>query len=247
ARAVACSGKRLRSLRLLREQRGVCQRSEPARFPPVIPGPDGKDDDGNDSQRCRRLEPRFQPARLANPVEVDHGLRSVGALRAAAGSTHTSPLTDAPSAAAKLPVLSDPVSTPVGRISTRVAADRLPRTVPPITMASPLMLASTSAPSDTTTRPVTLISPSNRPAIWKSPSPLTSPRKDRRALRRAPWRGSGACASGSGARGETTPPPPPRPPRRRGGAHPPPGGAGPSPPPPPPPPPRPPPPPAAGP
>ena len=65
----------------------------------------------------------------------------------------------------KLPVLSDPVRMPDGRISTRVAADRLPRTVPPTTMAAPLMLASTSAPSDTTTRPVTLMSPSNRPAM----------------------------------------------------------------------------------
>ena len=86
------------------------------------------------------------------------------AARVAGGSTQTSPLTDAPSAAEKLPVLREPVSTPVGRISTRVDAERLPRTVPPITIASALILASTWAPSATSTRPVTLMSPSNFPA-----------------------------------------------------------------------------------
>ena len=40
------------------------------------------------------------------------------------------------------------MSTPVGRISTRVEAERFPRTVPPITIASALMLASTWAPSE---------------------------------------------------------------------------------------------------
>jgi hypothetical protein len=69
----------------------------------------------------------------------------------------------------------EPVSTPEGRISTRVLAERLPRTVPPITIAAALMLASTWAPSPTYTRPVTLISPSNFPRMRKSPSPATSP------------------------------------------------------------------------
>ena len=79
------------------------------------------------------------------------------------------PFTEAPSAAEKLPVLSVPVSTPEGRISTRVVAERLSRTTPPIWMAAALMLASTWAPSATKTLPETLISPSNLPRIWKSP------------------------------------------------------------------------------
>jgi hypothetical protein len=92
----------------------------------------------------------------------------------AARSTQISPLTDAPSAAEKLPVFSVPVNTPDGMISTRVDAERLPRTTPPIWIAAALMLASTCAPSATKTLPETLISPSNLPWIWKSPSPLIS-------------------------------------------------------------------------
>src|SRR5205085_11553633 len=106
---------------------------------------------------------RHGESREARVVERDrqvHGFGATGAGRALAGSTHTSPLTEAPSAAEKLPVLSVPVRTPVGRISTRVDAERLPRTVPPTPIASALMFASTRAPSVTNTRPVTLISPS---------------------------------------------------------------------------------------
>src|SRR5262249_60455366 len=94
-----------------------------------------------------------------------HPSRSDAPARLATGSTQPSPLPAAPSAAVKLPVLSDPVRTPVGRISTRVDADSFPRPVPPIWIATALMLASTSAPSVTVTRPLTLMSPSKRPAI----------------------------------------------------------------------------------
>src|SRR3972149_294809 len=58
-----------------------------------------------------------------------------------------------PGGAEKPPGRSEPVSTPEGRISTRVAAERLPRTVPPITMAAASMLAATCAPPPTRTRP----------------------------------------------------------------------------------------------
>jgi hypothetical protein len=66
-------------------------------------------------------------------------------------------------AAEKLPALRVPVSTPLGRMSRWVLAERLPRTLPAITMAAALMLASTWAASPTITRPVTSISPSKRP------------------------------------------------------------------------------------
>src|SRR5574337_228428 len=120
-------------------------------------------------------------------------------------STQTSPFTAAPSAAVKLPLLSVPVSGPVGRISTRVEAERLPRTTPPITMAVALMLASTSAPSPTYTMPVRLISPSNFPRILKSPVPLTSPR----ISRPSPTSPTGAATSrGRRSRAGASPPMP---------------------------------------
>src|SRR5262249_13144837 len=76
-------------------------------------------------------------------------------------STTISPFTSAPSAAAKLPLFRLPVRMPCGRISTRPVALRLPRTFPPTTMFEALISASTSARSPTTTRPFTLMIPSN--------------------------------------------------------------------------------------
>src|SRR5262245_45495035 len=156
---------RFGSLDLLGEHVGLGQRGEPAAFLRAVPGPDRRHDDDDDAERGRRLPGHSKPSRFTHLLEEDHVVWSLAASREPAGSTHTSPLTEAPSAAAKLPVLRDPVNTPVGRISTRVAAERLPRTVPPITIDRPLMLASTSAPGATTTRPVTVISPSKRPAM----------------------------------------------------------------------------------
>src|SRR5439155_5668406 len=141
----------IRRRRLLDERASLGQRDEAARFLGLIPGPRPGGHEAQHRGARGSLKGDPEPARLAHqvaePVERVHGFRSPGTVdRAGPGSTQTSPLTDAPSAAAKLPVLSEPVRTPVGRISTRVAAERLPRTVPPITMARPLMLASTSAP-----------------------------------------------------------------------------------------------------
>src|SRR3990170_837479 len=184
---VASVGGRPGGCGVLGEIGGGGERQAPARFLGAVPGV-GAEGDGAEPDRGR--EPGETPARgarVAEPgrEEIAHGdqLPAGGAverLATAGRSTQISPLTEAPSAAEKLPVRSEPVSTPEGRISTRVAAERLPRTVPPITMAAASMLASTCAPSATSTRPVTLISPSNLPRMWKSPSPATSPRNDRR-------------------------------------------------------------------
>src|SRR5204863_600811 len=102
-------------LGLLHERVGLGERGEPTRLLRAVPCPDGGDDERDDAERCGRLPGYPEPAPLANVVEEDHALRSLAVSRAAPGSTQTSPLTDAPSAAAKLPVFSEPVSTPVGR------------------------------------------------------------------------------------------------------------------------------------
>src|SRR4029450_3003825 len=98
------------------------------------------EDDAPDERRARE------------PVHADRAPRasaSAPAFGADGRSTQISPLTDAPSAAEKLPGRREPVRTPDGRISTRVVAERFPRTAPPITIAEALMLASTCAPSPT--------------------------------------------------------------------------------------------------
>ena len=59
-----------------------------------------------------------------------------------------SPLTDAPSAAAKLPLRRFPVSTPWGRISTRPAALRFPRTFPPTTIVDAVKMALERTPPE---------------------------------------------------------------------------------------------------
>src|SRR5262249_3566625 len=177
--------RRLRGHRLLNDDLGLRESGLPARLLSTAPGPGADGDRDDQGHHPADLDAASPNLRIVEPGTDVHGF-CADVPRVPPGSTHTSPLTDAPSAAEKLPVLSVPVSTPFGRISTRVAADRLPRTVPPITMARALMFASTCRPSATSTRPVTLISPSNFPATWKSPSPLTSPRKDNPAPMTAP-------------------------------------------------------------
>src|SRR5882672_5085610 len=177
---------------------------EPARRPHETEGHDHAGD----------LERQAPAAGLEELDQVAHRWRSSAGSPVSGRSIQISPLTAAPSAAEKLPVLSVPVSTPVGRISTRVAAERLPRTVPPTTIARALILASTSAPSPTSTRPVTLMSPSKRPAMWKSPSPATSPLKVSPAPRPAGSPRASRWAARSAA-SESASPPPPRPRYRR--------------------------------
>src|SRR3990167_3451197 len=113
------------------ERGGGGERRAPARFLGAVPGV-GAEGDGAEPDRGR--EPGETPARgarVAEPgqEEIAHGdqLPAGGAverLATAGRSTQISPLTEAPSAAEKLPVRSEPVSTPEGRISTRVDADR---------------------------------------------------------------------------------------------------------------------------
>src|SRR3989441_674380 len=92
-----------------------------------------------------------------------------------AGSSQISPLTLAPAAAVKLPLLTVPVSAPVDRTSTHVSAERLPRTTPPMTMACAVMLASTRPSGPTCSVPSSTMSPSNWPRSVSVPSPRSSP------------------------------------------------------------------------
>src|SRR4029450_12513015 len=119
--------------------------------------------------RHRPDGPQNRPA-LAELLDQAHRRSSSSSLAPAlpiragsARSSQISPLTEEPSAAEKLPALRVPVSTPLGRMSRWVVAERVPRTLPAITMAAALMLASTWAASATTPRPATSISPSKRP------------------------------------------------------------------------------------
>ena len=98
-------------------------------------------------------------------------------------STQTSPRSEEPSAATRLPLRTVPVSVPDASISTWVFAETFPRTTPAMTIMAAEMFASTSASGPTRTVPVTLISPSKLPPMKRSPSPLTSPLKARPAPR----------------------------------------------------------------
>src|SRR3972149_588576 len=92
--------------------------SQAPRAPAPAPAAEAHDRPAPEEERARRRQ--------------RHAGRSAGA--GAWRSTQISPFTVAPSAAAKLLLLTVPVSEPLGRMSTRVSAERLPRTVPATTI-----------------------------------------------------------------------------------------------------------------
>src|SRR5438128_51798 len=121
-----------------------------------------------------------------------------------AGSSQISPLTLAPSAAVKLPLLTVRVRAPVDRTSTHVSAERLPRTTPPMTIACAVMLASTRASGPTCSVPSSTMSPSNWPRSVSVPSPRSSPL----IVTPVPMVVGEACAPWAAAAPATSPPRP---------------------------------------
>src|SRR2546425_1927535 len=99
-----------------------------------------------------------------------------------AGSSQISPLTLAPSA----------------------AAERLPRTTPPMTIACAVMLASTRASGPTCSVPSSTMSPSNWPRSVSVPSPRSSPL----IVTPVPMVAGEACAPWAAAAPATSPPRP---------------------------------------
>src|SRR5262249_47584391 len=169
-RAGARVGRGLRALRRVHARHDLGVDGGDATLTRIVPVPAA----GSGGQDDHRDDPAQDQGAGRRQRHVHPGT-SAGRGVASGRSSQSSLLTLAPSAAAKLLLLTVPVSAPVGKISTRVSADRLPRTTPPTTIARAVMLASTRPSAPTCTVPSRTMSPSNSPSTVSGPSPRISP------------------------------------------------------------------------